>query len=102
MASTAQHIAARSDADLLARFIAAAEMDGSLGTDDVSSWVQRNLGALITAPVDGTTTVTDVYAYALDVRNTALAALPPLPGINPGAVTDIHLATAIGVVKAAV
>lgn len=92
MATTADHMAARGDADLLARFIARAEQ---LGVENASSWVQANMGQLIGQKIDGTQTVTDVYAYAANVRREYIAATPQRPGENMGAVTDSHLETAI-------
>lgn len=92
MATTADHIAARSDPDLLARFVARAEQ---LGVERASDWVQARMGRLITSDVAEGQTVTDVYAYAANVRNQYLANTPERPGANLGAVTDSHLETAI-------
>ena len=92
MATTADHMAARGDADLLARFIARAEQ---LGVENVSSWVQAHMGQLIGQKIDGNQTVTDVYAYAANVRREYIAATPQRPGENMGAVTDSHLEVAI-------
>jgi len=94
MATTAQHIATRNDSDLLERVVAAAEQ---AGIPNATQWAQLNIGSLITIPVEGTQTISDVYSYAMEVRQNAVNALPPLPGINPGAVTDTHLAAAIKV-----
>lgn len=44
MATTAQHIAARNDADLLARFIAAAEQ---AGIENAQQWAEANRGRLV-------------------------------------------------------
>ena len=99
--STSEHIAARDDLDLQHRLIAAAEQ---MGLPNASSAVAGNLGALISHPiiVNGEeTSVTKVHAYAAAVRKEHLAderALPP--GLNPGAVTDDHLAAAIAAVLA--
>lgn len=92
MASTAQHIEARADQDLMARLAASAEMQG---VPSAMGWVQSHIGELLIVPVDGSQTIVDMHAYASDVRKQAVAALPPEPGINPGAVTDAHLSTAI-------
>ncbi len=92
MATTADHIAANSDPDLLARFIARAEQ---LRIPNAMVWVQSGMGRLITSAVAGDQTVTDVYAYAANVRKEYLANTPPRPGENLGAVTDSHLETAI-------
>jgi len=97
MATTSQHIATRNDPDLLERFVAAAEQ---AGITSARSWVEFNMGQLATVKVDGEQTVADVYAYAMEVRQNAVNALPPLPGINPGAVTDAHLVSAISAVHA--
>lgn len=92
MASTADHIAARGDADLLARMIAAAEQEG---VPNAQAWVQQNMGQLINVVVEQGQTISDVYAYAYNVRNEQIDALPEAPGKNPGAVTDTHLRTAV-------
>ena len=92
MATTAQHIAARNDADLLARLVAAAEM---AGIPDAESKVRSQLGALVAVEVGGGQTVADVHAYAALNRESAVAALPPPPGADPSAVTDDQLAVAV-------
>lgn len=95
--TTAQHIAARNDTDLRNRLVAAAEQ---AHIPNAQNFVDQNLGTLVATEVDGQSTITTVHAYAADVRRQALEALPPLPGINPGAVTDAHLATAVSAVWA--
>lgn len=60
MATLAEHTAARNDADLRARFVAAAEM---AGISNLEQWVNQQIGRLVSAQV-GDTTVTDVHAYA--------------------------------------
>ena len=97
MATTAQHLAARSDPDLLQRLIAAAEM---ANIPSASTWVQANLGALLGAPVQDNQTISDVRAYADTVRQNAINAIPPAPGLDPAAVTDTHLYAAIQAVSA--
>ena len=98
MATTAQHIAARDDADLIARLVAAAEM---ADITDADQRVRSNLGSLIAVVVQDGQTVADVHAYAADVRRQYLAADQALPpGQNPGAVTDAHLATAVAMLIA--
>lgn len=92
MASTAQHIEARSDPDLLARLVATAEQ---AGIPNASAWTQEHMGALICTPVQDDQTIADVRAYAAAVREQAVAALPPAPGFDPAAVTDVHLRTAV-------
>lgn len=96
MATTTQHINARNDPDLLDRFIAAAEQ---ADVADASRWVQANIGRLVAQDVDGTQVIADVHAYAHDVREAHLAATPPRPGQNLGAVTDTHLVTAINAIR---
>lgn len=98
MASTAQHIAARSDIDLMQRLIAAAEMAGTVPSPQ--QWVEANIGRLVSVPVDGAQCIADVHAYAADIRAQAVATLPPAPGANPAAVTDVHLAAAVAAVSA--
>lgn len=93
MATSAQHMAARGDRDLLERLIAVAEMNH---IPSASSWVQANMGTLISTPVEAQQTISDVHAFASGQRENYLAdnkALPP--GLNPAAVTDVHLKTAI-------
>jgi hypothetical protein len=93
MATTSEHIAARSDTDLFARLVAAAEMQG---IPNASAWVQQSMGTLLSTPIEDGKNITDIYAYAYNVRKEYLGddrALPP--GQNLGAVTDAHMATAI-------
>lgn len=92
MATTADHMAARGDQDLLNRFIARAEQ---LGVENASSWIQNNMGKLVGEVVEQGQTITDVYAYAANVRAEYVKSTPPRPGENLGAVTDNHLQTAI-------
>ena len=90
--TTAQHIAARDDEDLLARLIATAEQAHIPQAD---SFVQQNLGKLISTEIDGGSTLTSVHAYAKATYDAAVEALPPRPGINPAAVTDAQLTQAV-------
>lgn len=92
MPSTAEHINARGDVDLQARLVAMAEMQD---IPNPAGWVMANMPQLITQPVDGDQTITSVHAYASNARDTYIAATPPPPGMNPGAVLDAHLLTAI-------
>ena len=93
MASTAEHIAARGDNDLFARLVAAAEMQD---IPNASAWVQQNMGRLISTPVQDGQNITDVYSYAANVRKEYLADDRAMsPGLNPGAVTDAHMLTAL-------
>lgn len=95
--TTAQHIAARDDQDLMARLIASAEQ---AHIPNPESFVRQNVGRLISTEIVGGTTVTAVHAYASTVYAEALAALPPKPGLNPAAVTDNQLAEAVQAVWA--
>ena len=91
--TTAMHIAARSDQDLLERLIAAAEMQG---IPSAAGWVQQNIGTLISTPLtEGEDTIASIFDYAKGSYEAAVAALPPKPGANPAAVTDVYLAQAI-------
>ena len=89
--TTAQHIAARNDQDLRDRLVAVAEQ---AQVPNAASFVDQNLGKLVSADIGGTT-VTAVHAYASQVYQDAVAALPPKPGLNPAAVTDAQLADAV-------
>lgn len=90
--TTEQYIAAKHDNDLLARLIAKAEL---MKVDHPADWVQTNLIALMQAEITETDTIVTVFAYAKEVRDAYVAATPPAPGANLGAVTDSHLETAI-------
>ena len=94
--TTAQHIAARDDENLVARLVASAEQAHIPNPD---SFVRMNVGKLISTDIGGTT-VTTVHAYASAVYEQAVADLPPKPGLNPAAVTDDQLAQAIQAVWA--
>lgn len=94
-ATTAQFIAAEGDGDLLGRFIAKAKL---MGVDNPQSLIQGNYAKLLTTVVAEGQTVVDVYAYASTSREQYIAAIPPAPGVNPGAVTDAYLETAINAV----
>lgn len=102
MATTPQHIAARDDLDLQKRLIAAAEQ---AGIANASSVIATNLGTMISKEIEVNgemTTLAEVHAYASDVREDYLSderAMPP--GLNPGAVTDVHLAAAVAAVQPA-
>ena len=96
MATTAEHIAAGSDPQLLARFIAKAEQEGVPMARD---WVQANYGTLVSIPIADEQNIADVYTYAANNRKALVDALPPEPGSDLAAVTDIHLATAISTVR---
>lgn len=90
--TTAQHIAARNDQDLADRLVAVAEQQQ---IPNAATFVEQNMGRLVSAPIEGATTVTAVHAYASQVYQDAVAALPPKPGLNPAAVTDAQLADAV-------
>lgn len=94
--TTAQHIAARADKDLEARLVASAEQ---AGIPQAETFVQLNMGILVATRLnEAGDTITATHAYASGVRQSALDALPPLPGINPAAVTDEQLASAVSIV----
>lgn len=86
--TTAQHIAARDDADLRARLIAAAEQKH---IPNPEQFVQANMGNLISTKITGDTTLTAIHAYASGVREAAVAALPLPAGLDPAALTDPQL-----------
>lgn len=91
--TTAMHIAARSDSELLERLIAAAEMQG---IPSAAGWVQQNIGTLISTPLnEAEDTIASVFDYAKGQYEAAVAALPPKPGSNPAAVTDVYLGQVI-------
>ena len=90
--TTAQHIAARDDADLKARLIASAEQ-GQI--PNPAGFVESNLGRLVSTEIGGSTTLTAVHAYTAEQYRLALLALPPLPGADPSAITDPQLSSAI-------
>lgn len=94
MATTAQHIAARGNPELLERLIATAEMNG---VPNAAAWVQQYIGTLISTPLttSGTDTIASVLDYAQGQYDSAVAALPPKPGANPSAVTDSYLDVAV-------
>lgn len=96
MASTSEHIAARDDANLQRRLIAAAEL---AGVPEAATRVAAVLGSLVSQEivVNGErTSITAVHAYASAVRGEYLSdSRALLPGLNPGAVTDAHLAAAV-------
>jgi hypothetical protein len=106
---------AKSDIDLLNRFIAKAEL---MGVDNAASLVQGNYPALLNTVVSDGQTIVDVHAYATSVRKDAFALtqvpsgldlggalalisalISPPPGQNPGAVTDAYLETAINAIR---
>ena len=93
MATLAEHIAARNDADLLARFVAAAEVTG---IDNPQGWAEQHRGELVSAKVDDDHTVSDVHAYAVATYQPT-----PRPGANPAAVTDEQIKAAVQKVREA-
>ena len=92
MATSIQFMNARGDADLLARLVATAEQHG---VENASQWVQANMARLVNTTVDGTQTIADVFAYADEVRKSLIESIPERPGMNLGAVTDLHLKQAV-------
>lgn len=98
MATTADHIAARNDTDLIQRLTAMAEMED---IPSAATWVQNYLGQLVSTPVDESgQTLADIHAYAAGIRNQAVAALPKAPGLDPSAIIDNHLKSVVESVKA--
>lgn len=93
MATLAEHIAARNDADLLSRFVAAAEV---AGVDNPQGWAEAHRGELVAAKVDGESAVSDVHAYAVATYQPT-----PRPGANPAAVTDNQIKAAVKSVREA-
>lgn len=90
--TTAEHIAARDDKDLINRLVAAAEQ---AHIPNPERFVWDNRGVIISTDIGSGATITSVHAYAASVYAAALAALPLKPGFNPAAVTDPQLAQAI-------
>lgn len=94
MASSAQHIAARNDNDLVQRLIAMAEQ---AGIPNAQQWVESKRGALVSVDLDetpeGVSSIADVHAYAVATYVPALR-----PGENPAVVTDAQLSEAIELV----
>lgn len=86
MATTAQHIAARNDADLAQRLTAVAEQAGIANADQ---WVQYNRGRLVAEPIEGTT-LADVHAYAVGTYVPT-----PRPGEDSTKITDVLLREAV-------
>jgi hypothetical protein len=97
MSTSAEHMAARGDNDLLQRFAAVAEQEGMA---NAQSWVAQNMGQLVNQKVDGNQKVSDVFAYAANTRREYVEATPPMPGANLGAVTDDHIRTAVAALLA--
>lgn len=87
MTTLAAHIAARNDADLLARFVAAAEL---LGVPDPQTWADMHKGSLVAQSVSDTQKLSDVYAYAVASYNPT-----PRPGEDGSKVTDEHIMAAV-------
>lgn len=95
MPTTQQYITAKNDSDLISRLIAQAEMMKIPGASD---FVNTHLTELLQVPLGETDTIVSVHAYADGVRKAYVAATPPPPGLNLGAVTDEHMATALSAV----
>ena len=93
MATLNEHISARNDADLLARFVAAVEV---AGIDNPQGWAEAHRGELVAAKVDDDNTVSDVHAYAVATYQPT-----PRPGANPAAVTDPQIMAAVQKVREA-
>jgi len=90
--STADYRAARGDAELMARFVAQAEM---MGIPNAASVVQNNYVALLNADVANGSTVAYVYTYAHTNRENYIKATPPPAGVDPAGVLDAYLKTAL-------
>lgn len=87
--STADIIAAASDGDLLRRLIATAARNG---IPNPQAHVEARMMHLVSQPLDDQgNTLASVYAYAR-------ATMPPAPGANPAAVTDVMLGSALAAV----
>ena len=95
--STAQHMAARDDTDLLARLIAAAEQ---AHIPEAAAFIRISVGNIISTDIGNGSTITSVYSYSAAARADAVAALPLKPGLDPAAVTDTQLSQAIQAVWA--
>ncbi len=93
--TTAQHIAARHDENLLVRLVAAAEQ---AHIPNPEAFIRTNIGRLISTEIAPGTTITSVHAYATSVYEAAVEALPVEPGRDPAAVTDLQLLGAIQLV----
>lgn len=82
------------DQELRERFIAMAAIKGH---PDPVSWVNRNIYALATSKVNNNAeSIATILQYAHDTYRPA-----PLPGENPGAVTDNNLREAVEKLMAA-
>lgn len=92
MATTKQIGLAARDADLRDRFISKA---AELGIPSPEYWVDSHMRALVAIDLDGpdgaSDSVASVYDYAVQTR----PEVPPRPGENLAAVTDVHLQAAI-------
>lgn len=97
MSTTAEHIAARSDSDLIARFVAKAEM---LGIPAPATFINENLVTLIRSEAADGKTIVDVHAYAARAREQYITATPPPAGQDPAAVLDAYLEAAIAAASA--
>lgn len=94
MPTTAAHMAARSDNDLVARLVAQAEM-----MDVPADWIMQNIVKLIQVPIADGQTITDVHAFAAQHRREYIAATPDPAGADPAAVIDAYLEAAITAVR---
>lgn len=90
MATLEEHIAATRDADLLARFVAAAEIAGIAAPQQ---WAETNRGALVAADTGDGSSVSTVYAYGVTQYQGR-------PGENPAWVTDAQITAAVTAVRA--
>lgn len=84
---------ASEDAELRSRFEVAITAIG-LNLPDAAArqLVWDNFGRIVGTQIPGAQqNVADVYTYARNIRNDALASVPQTPGSNPAAVTDENI-----------
>lgn len=91
MATLAEHIAARSDQDLLARITAAAEV---AGIPAPAHWASTHAGQIVSTDVEGSNLAT-VHAFAVSQYEPT-----PRPGEDPSRVTDSQIEAAVAAVLA--
>lgn len=93
MTSSADLIAAAADTDLRARLVA---LLAASGHQTPAAAIEQRIGEIVAQGVsDQGQTVADVHAYATARRAQAVASLPPAPGADPAAVTDVQLRDAL-------
>ena len=94
MPTSAQILAVRADADLRERIVALASLDP--GITSATSWVDAHIERFAAAPLNstGNDTIASVLDYARHEYR-PYGPNPIRPGVNPAAVTDDHIRTAI-------